>query len=280
MLTHWAEEQHEFAYSKQDFEKVRRHLIKLTGIKLADSKDAMVYSRLVRRVRILQLGSIAEYLDYMLQHPVEDEHFINALTTNLTSFFREPHHFDILEHCLKEASGAIRIWCAAASTGEEPYSIAMTVAKVFGRFDTNVEIIASDVNSDVLETAQQGVYPESRVQSLEMDWKKQFFHKGKGRRAGMVKVVPELRQMIEFKKINLLDADWPITSPIDIIFCRNVMIYFDRETQIHLLSRMVKLLSPDGLYVAGHSENFSHLAHLVTGVGKTTYKSTIFNGLK
>lgn len=259
-------------YTNEDFEKVRSLLNRLTGINLADSKDAMVYSRLVRRVRALRLSSIGEYIEFVSSHSQEEQNFINALTTNLTSFFREAHHFDVLKSYLKENSGVKRIWCAASSTGEEPYSIAISVVEALGRFDPNIEIIASDIDSNVLETAKQGVYHESRIQSLNLSMKKRFFHKGKGSNAGFVRVVPELREMVQFRKINLLDSKWPVDLPVNIIFCRNVMIYFNREMQEALLTRMVRLLPKDGLYIAGHSENFSYFSHIVSPVGKTTYK--------
>ncbi|MGB0941292.1 MAG: CheR family methyltransferase [Marinomonas sp.] len=266
------DDKHEFLYTNEDFEKVRVFLNKLTGINLADSKDAMVYSRLVRRVRALNLSSIAEYLDYVAANAHEEQNFINALTTNLTSFFREEHHFKVLKDYLNETPGVKRIWCAASSTGEEPYSIAISVVEALGKFDTNIEIIASDIDSNVLETAKQGVYHESRIQSLNLSMKKQFFHRGTGSNKGFVRVVPELRRMVKFRQINLLDSKWPIDLPVNIIFCRNVMIYFNREMQEALLTRMVRLLPKDGLYVAGHSENFSYFSHIVSAVGKTTYK--------
>lgn len=265
-------DKHEFLYTAEDFKKVRLTLNKLTGINLADSKDAMVYSRLVRRVRALNLSSIAAYLDYVAANVSEEQNFINALTTNLTSFFREAHHFDVLKDYLSNTPGVKRIWCAASSTGEEPYSIAISVAEALGKFDQNIEIIASDIDSSVLEKAKLGIYHESRVQSLSLSMKKRFFHKGTGSNAGFVRVVPELRKMVTFKQINLLDGKWPVELPVNVIFCRNVMIYFNRETQEALLTRMVSLLPKNGLYIAGHSENFSYFSHIVSPVGKTTYR--------
>ena len=272
MLNLLKDDKHEFLYTAEDFKKVRLTLNKLTGINLADSKDAMVYSRLVRRVRALNLSSIAAYLDYVAANVSEEQNFINALTTNLTSFFREAHHFDVLKDYLLNTPGVKRIWCAASSTGEEPYSIAISVAEALGKFDQNIEIIASDIDSSVLDKAKLGIYHESRVQSLSLSMKKRFFHKGTGSNAGFVRVVPELRKMVTFKQINLLDGKWPVELPVNVIFCRNVMIYFNRETQEALLARMVSLLPKNGLYIAGHSENFSHFSHIVSPVGKTTYR--------
>lgn len=268
----------EFSYSRADFESVRRLLLDLTGIRLADSKDSMVYSRLVRRIRALKLGGFQEYMSYLDSHTSETEEFINALTTNLTSFFREPHHFDILADYLHHHRHVKTIWCAASSTGEEPYSIAMVVAETFGRFDVPIRIIASDIDSNVLKTASDGIYSQDRIKDISEERRKQFFHRGRGSRAGMVRVVPELRGMIEFRKLNLLSSQWDLDPGIDIIFCRNVMIYFDKSTQIKVLERMVRLMNPDGLYIAGHSENFSHATNLVRAAGKTTYKPVIGRG--
>ncbi|MCL1143047.1 CheR family methyltransferase [Shewanella gaetbuli] len=261
----------EFSFERTDFDSVRTRLYQLTGIRLADSKDSMVYSRLARRVRALRLQSFAEYLSHLQTHPDEEQHFINALTTNLTSFFREPHHFDILKKYLLAHPQTKTIWCTASSTGEEPYSIAMVVAETYGRFDVPIKIIASDIDSQVLQKAQAGIYAIEKINSLAEQRKKQFFYKGKGSATGLVKVVPELQKMVEFRQINLLNAQWPLRGPIDIIFCRNVMIYFDKETQLTLLERMVKLLPAKGLYIAGHSETFNHASHLVKPAGHTTY---------
>lgn len=270
----------EFSYSRSDFDAVRKMLYQLTGIRLADSKDSMVYSRLVRRIRALKLNSFQHYMSYLQQHGAEKEQFINALTTNLTSFFREPHHFDILARYLKAQPHTKTIWCAASSTGEEPYSIAMVVAETFGRFDTPVQIIASDIDSQVLQKAKAGVYAEERIKGLDPIRCKQFFHRGTGSKQGLVKVVPELQQMVQFRQLNLLDKKWGIRAPVDIIFCRNVMIYFDKETQLSILERMIRLLSPQGLYVAGHSENFSQATHLVKSAGQTTYLPNLQNALR
>ena len=260
-----------FTFNAKDFERVRKVLLEKAGINLADSKDSMVYSRLARRLRALNINSFDKYLDYLANNSSEDQHFINALTTNLTSFFREYHHFPILKDFLLQQRGNVRIWCAAASTGEEPYSIAMTVAEAFGRFDVPVEIIASDIDSNVLQTAKAGIYPVERIKSLTDEQRMSFFRRGKGANQGKAKVVPELAKMIKYQQINLMHTNWQLDKPIDVIFCRNVMIYFDKDTQIKILARMVQLMSINGLYFAGHSENFSSAEHLVRPQGKTVY---------
>lgn len=262
----------EFAFEKADFKKVQQMLFKKAGINLSDAKEAMVYSRLARRIRALNLKSFNDYLAVVGRSEAELEQFINALTTNLTSFFREPHHFTALADYLAQYSNVTNIWCAASSTGEEPYSIAMVVAEAFGSFKTPVKIIASDIDSKVLAKAKAGVYPLASISKIPIERQKQFFHKGKGANEGKVKVVDELRQMVQFKKLNLTDQSWDVKAPLDIIFCRNVMIYFDKPTQLNVLKRMVDMLKPTGLYMAGHSENFNMHTNLVRPVGKTIYR--------
>ncbi len=262
----------EFLFSQLDFDNVRRILYSKTGIQLADSKDSMVYSRLARRLRVLKISSVTAYLKYLEANRPEEQSFINALTTNLTSFFREKHHFPALRDYLEKHPGKKRIWCAASSTGEEPYSIAMTVAETFGSFNTPVEIIASDIDSTVLEKARAGIYIQDKVNDLSKEQLKEFFHRGKGSNQGKIRVVPELRKMVDFRQNNLTHSKWGITAPIDVIFCRNVMIYFDKNTQVKILSHMVELMPADGLYFAGHSESFSNAGHLVAPLGKTIYR--------
>ncbi|MEC8376558.1 MAG: CheR family methyltransferase [Pseudomonadota bacterium] len=261
----------EFAFEKADFKNVQQMLFKKAGINLSDAKEAMVYSRLARRIRASNLRSFNEYLALVNKSESELEQFINALTTNLTSFFREPHHFTALADYLRQHN-VTNIWCAASSTGEEPYSIAMVVAEAYGSFKTPVKIIASDIDSKVLSKAKAGVYPLASIAKIPQYRQKQFFHKGKGANEGKVKVVDELRNMVQFKKLNLTDAKWDINGPLDVIFCRNVMIYFDKPTQLKVLQKMVGMLKPAGLYMAGHSENFNMYTNLVRPVGKTIYR--------
>jgi len=265
----------EFDYVDADFARVKAIIYRKAGINLGDSKKQLVYSRLARRLRALQLNNFDEYLAYLGHNKSEQQEFINALTTNLTAFFREPHHFSILSDYVrnrKTASGKLRVWCAASSTGEEPYSIAMTLVEAYGTYAPPVEIIASDIDSSVLQFAAQGIYSLDRLDALSLEKKKQFFLRGKGRNSGSALVIDKLRQLVEFRQINLLDRDWQLGAGFDVIFCRNVMIYFDKPTQLQLLERMVRLLKPEGLYIAGHSESFSNASHLVKLVAKTTYR--------
>lgn len=265
----------EFAFVRADFEAVRTRLKQIAGIKLADSKDSMVYSRLSRRIRALKMSSFTEYLKYVDKTHSEHQQFVNALTTNLTSFFREPHHFTELKSYVASQRRPLTIWCAASSTGEEPYSIAITAVDALQSFDIPIKIIASDIDSKVLATASEGVYKIENLNNIDDAIKKRYFHRGKGAMSGMVRVVPELRKLIEFRHINLIDSSWHLPQKIDIVFCRNVMIYFDKQTQFSVLEKIVKHMHPNGLYFAGHSENFGYVNSILTPLGKTIYKPKV-----
>lgn len=265
----------EFKFTAKDFRQIQQMIYTRAGISLGQSKQDMVYSRLARRLRATGLRSFHDYLELLAGNDeTEWEAFINSLTTNLTSFFREQHHFPMLaEHALKQAARhRVSLWCSASSTGEEPYSMAMTLVDAFGTFTPPVSIIASDVDTNVLAKAEAGVYPMERVEKLPIAMLKRFFLKGTGANEGLVRVRPELRALVTFRQINLLDAKWAINAPLDAIFCRNVMIYFDKETQLKILERFVPLLQPDGLLFAGHSESFLNAAHLFTLRGKSVYQ--------
>ena len=263
-----------FEFTPRDFARVRAMIHRKAGISLSESKQEMVYSRLARRLRAKGMTSFTEYLDALEsgRNTEEWEAFTNALTTNLTSFFREAHHFPILaEHVLKMKE-PLTIWCSASSTGEEPYSIAMTLCEAFDTLTPPVTIVATDIDTNVLETAASGVYAIDRLDKMPKDRARRFFQKGKGERAGLVRVRPELRQLVSFKQLNLLGNTWPITGPFDVIFCRNVMIYFDKPTQGKILARFAPLMKPQGLLFAGHSENFLYATDAFRLRGKTVYE--------
>jgi len=263
-----------FEFTPRDFARVRTLIYKQAGISLGESKQEIVYSRLARRLRAKGMNSFEEYLDGLEggRDSEEWEAFTNALTTNLTSFFREAHHFPILEAHMRNMKAPLSIWCSASSTGEEPYSIAMTVCEAFGTLTPPVNIIATDIDTNVLETAANGVYPIDRIDKMAQDRVKRFFQRGKGERSGLVRVRPELRQLVTFKPLNLLASSWPISGPYDVIFCRNVMIYFDKPTQSKILARFAPLMKPDGLLFAGHSENFMYASDAFKLRGKTVYE--------
>ncbi|MBU3694099.1 MAG: chemotaxis protein CheR [Rhodocyclaceae bacterium] len=265
----------DFTYTGADFERITRLIYKRAGIALAASKRDMVYNRLSRRLRALSLTRFDDYLDRLEQDDLDPEwqHFVNALTTNTTSFFREGHHFPVLADLLRRCIGnhAPAIWCAAASTGEEPYSIAMTVADTLGPQASRVRIVASDLDTEVLEVAAAGVYPMERVERMDPRVLQRHFQKGRGAQSGNVRVRPELRRMIEFTQVNLLDTTLPVKGPFDAIFCRNVLIYFDRATQAQVVKRFAPLLRPDGLMFIGHSESLFHVSDIFRLQGQTIY---------
>jgi chemotaxis protein methyltransferase CheR len=263
----------EFDFNARDFERVRGLIYKRAGISLADSKQEMVYSRLARRLRATGISSFMKYLDELEAGRLGDEweSFTNALTTNLTSFFRESHHFPLLAEHVKNKRD-LTIWCSAASTGEEPYSIAMTLCEAFNTLTPPATIIATDIDTNVLAAGANGVYTMDRLDKMSPERQRRFFLKGKGDKEGMARVRPELRNMITFKQLNLLADQWPVTGPFDVIFCRNVMIYFDKATQRKILSRFVPLMKPDALLFAGHSENFLYVSDSLKLRGKTVYE--------
>lgn len=265
----------EFVFTAADFERVRKLIYQHAGISLSPAKQDMVYSRLARRLRATGKETFVDYLELLEKGDKDEwERFVNSLTTNLTSFFREPHHFPIFAEHLKKlgSRSPIRVWCSAASTGEEPYSIAMTVAETFGGFSTPVTIIASDLDTNVLATADKGVYSMDRLERMSAERLKRFFLKGAGSQEGYAAVRPDLRRMVQFQRVNLLDPNWPVKGPLDVIFCRNVMIYFDKPTQYKILSRFAPMMQDDGLLFAGHSESFLHAADLFRSLGKTVYE--------
>lgn len=264
----------EFEFTARDFDRVRALIHQRAGIALAESKQEMVYSRLARRLRATGIRSFQAYLDTLEGgHDSEEwEAFTNALTTNLTAFFREAHHFPILAEHVRSRKEPVTVWCSAASTGEEPYSIAMTLCESLGPLASQAHVVATDIDTNVLATGASGIYPIDRLDRMPPERARRFFLRGKGAQAGMVRVRPELRQMVTFKQLNLLADDWPVAGQFDAIFCRNVMIYFDKPTQSKILSRFAPLMKPDALLFAGHSENFLYVSNLYKLRGKTVYE--------
>lgn len=259
--------------TSEDLDRVAALIHRWAGIVLTRQKHGMVYGRLARRVRELGFNCFRDYLDLLERNgsALEREYFINALATNLTAFFREPHHFTHLADFLTRRPEPIRIWCAAASTGEEPYSVAMTIVDACGP-SVAAEILATDISTRALKHAQKGIYPVDQVQKLASRGATRHFLRGKGPNLNLAKVRPEIQAMVKFEQINLVDSRWPnIKGGFDAIFCRNVMIYFDKEAQRRLLSRFLPLLKPDGLLFVGHSENVAYLSSDYVSRGQTVY---------
>ncbi len=262
----------EFVWSDADFTRIKALIYKKAGISLHDGKHAMVYSRVSRRLRDTGHDTFKTYLDWLEQHDgPEWQEFINALTTNLTAFFREQHHFGVLDELLrKQNTRSWRIWCSAASTGEEPYSIAMTATEALGG-SGSFHLVNSDIDTKVLATAARGVYKTEGVKGLSAERLQRFFMRGKGTNSGLMRVKPELQKNMEFMSVNLIQ-DLPFREPFDIVFCRNVMIYFDAATQRQVLERIHRVMKPGGMLFVGHAENFSDARSLFVLRGKTVYE--------
>ena len=266
----------EFAWADADFDRVQKLIYQRAGISLHNGKHAMVYSRLSRRLRETGHRSFNEYLGWLESSDgPEWQEFINALTTNLTSFFREDHHFKIFRDylTLHKQKDRWKVWCCAASTGEEPYSILMTAIDALG-YSTKFSLIASDIDSKVLATAARGVYRVENLKNISEGQFRSFFLRGKGVNAGMVRVKPELQKLVDFKIVNLVRDSWPFQELFDVVFCRNVMIYFDGPTQRRVLERIHQVMVPGGLLFVGHAENFSESRDLFVLKGKTVYERT------
>jgi chemotaxis protein methyltransferase CheR len=270
----------EFEFTDKHFQEIRKLVLAHTGICLSEIKMDMVYSRLARRLRQLRLDSFTTYLD-LLDQDDNDEmgNFINSITTNLTSFFREPHHFDYLKTTLlpqlmrsNSDSKTIRIWSAGCSTGEEPYSLAITVKEAIpDNLGWDVRILATDLDTNVVATGSDGIYTLERVNGLLPETLKRWFSRGKGARSGFVRASSELRDMIMFKQLNLM-GQWPVKPGVDVIFCRNVVIYFDKDTQRKLFDRYANILRPDGYLFVGHSETLYKVSERFNLLGKTIYQ--------
>ena len=267
--------QREYPFSPGDFRRVRDLIAKLAGIALADHKENMVYNRLARRLRSTGIGSFGEYLDLVEQpDAAERGQFVNALTTNLTSFFRESHHFEMLaayaaaRRRAAPGGGRLRVWSSACSTGEEPYSAAIVLREA----ESPAEIVATDIDTEVLRRAQRGNYALDAVDSVSPERLRRFFLKGVGPNEGRILVRPELQAMVRFSPCNLQGNDWPAGEIFDVIFCRNVMIYFSRESQRQVLERFIRVLRPGGLLFVGHSESYATGHAALRNCGKTSYE--------
>ncbi len=269
----------EFGFKEKDFRFIVGLVGERTGIVLSDSKREMVYSRLTRRVRELGIKDYTSYCNMLRDgDPNELINFTNALTTNLTSFFREPHHFEYLANTVLPAIEAnkkhqrLRIWSAGCSSGEEPYTIAMTVREVLPESSGwDIKIIATDLDSNMVEKAKSGIYVNERVTGIDKRRLRRWFLKGKGNNQGKVRIKPELQELITFKQLNLLH-DWPMREAMDVIFCRNVVIYFNKDTQKKLFSRYSDLIADHGHLFIGHSESLNKVTDDFKLIGKTIYQ--------
>ncbi len=268
----------EFVLTDSEFDRLRALVRELTGIALADSKKELVYGRLARRLRKLNLKSFAEYCSVVeAGDDAELQELTNAMTTNLTSFFRENYHFEqladeALPYLVKyrAATRRLRLWSAGCSTGEEPYSIAMVLREaqaLFGGWD--VRLLATDIDSKVVATAAEGIYAADRLRGVDPRRVDRWF--ALSDEAAQYKIAEELRALVTFRQLNLLDT-WPVKGPFDVVFCRNVTIYFDKETQRQLFERIAELQEPGAWLFIGHSENLFNVTQRYKSVGRTVYR--------
>ncbi len=268
----------EFPFTQKDFAYLSKTIHERTGIVVSDDKFNMFYSRLSRRVRALRLRSFKDYCEVVRKDAdgSETNELINAITTNLTAFFRENHHFEYLANTVipeltkKNTDRKFKIWSAGCSTGEEPYSIAITLQESALLKYWDVELQATDLDSNVVATASRGVYNMSRVEGMSKSRLKKWFYKGKGSQQGMVKVKSDINHMISFGKLNLMD-DWRV-EPQDVIFCRNVIIYFNKETKTRLVEKYANSLKPGGYLFIGHSESLYKISDRFELIGNTIYR--------
>jgi chemotaxis protein methyltransferase CheR len=274
----------EFAFNAEDFNALRALVHQVTGISLAETKRNLVYGRLSRRLRALGLESFAEYRQLLVAEPdgLEMVEFCNAITTNLTSFFRESHHFEYLrQHRLTPLVNArpghrFRIWSAGCSTGEEPYSIAMTACEALGRgadhaLRADLKILATDLDSNVLARARSGVYTADHIKGIDGTLLGKCFDARQEEGQPRYVVKPAVSRLITFKQLNLMH-DLPMRGPLDVIFCRNVVIYFDKDTQRRLFQRFARLQRPGDLLFIGHSESMFKVSEAYTLIGRTIYQ--------
>ena len=273
--------QEEHTLDDKQFKFICRLVYDATGIVLDDRKREMVYRRLMRRTRELKIPSFGEYCS-LLQSGCDNElpKFINSITTNLTSFFREKHHFEFLknqflpEHINQFANQKrLRIWSAACSTGEEPYSLAITLMENMGSIMSSwdAKILATDLDTDVLQHGKKGIYTAERIKDIDANYRKKWFKRGNGDNSDLVKVHPKLAELITFKQLNLLEP-WPMRGPFDVIMCRNVLIYFDRQTQKQLVDRYFDMIRPGGLLILGHSESLAKDETKFNVEGRTIFR--------
>ena len=271
----------EFVFTDRDFTVLRNLVSQYTGISLSDAKRELVYSRLSRRLRLLNLKSFKKYCELLQINGGGEEivHFTNAITTNLTAFFREPHHFDYLNRSVIKTQGQaggdkkrLRIWSAGCSTGEEPYSIAMTIKDSRDiPENADIKILATDLDSAVLSVARRGVYAKEKLKSIPPHKAQRWFLKGNEANDGYVQVKPEIQNLVSFRQLNLMH-DWPMKGPFDGIFCRNVVIYFNKATQRELMNRFADILVDEGYLFLGHSESLFKVTDRFRLVGQTVYQ--------
>jgi chemotaxis protein methyltransferase CheR len=271
--------------SDTEFDKLRDLVYKISGISLANTKKELVISRFSKRLKELKLNSFGEYYDLIISPSgfSEVQNFINSITTNKTDFFREAHHFDFIvstfiPQVVASSRPVVRIWSAACSTGEEPYTIAMVMAKYLVEpYGIPVKILGTDIDTNVLKTAARGVYDSHAIGQVPEKYLKKYFLRGKGDSFGLYKIKDEIRSMVTFKQLNFIASEYPITSTFDIIFCRNVIIYFSPETKKMVVSKLFRYLNEGGYIMMGHSETLFNMIDGLVYLKNTIYQKRVMD---
>jgi chemotaxis protein methyltransferase CheR len=273
-------EQGEISLSEREFSRIKNRVYQVAGISLSDAKRTLVISRLSKIVRGLGLPSFDAYVDFLERGGTaqDGQNFVNALTTNLTRFYREDHHFEHLRSHIggliaeKPRGARLRIWSAGCSTGQEPYTIGMDLLGAFPELKRwDFKILATDIDTAVIAKAAGGIYPVNELNGLSAERARPFEKAGEGN----IRIPAAARELVSFKPLNLIGPNWPMKGPFDAIFCRNVAIYFDKPTQGEVFSRLGKLLAPEGFLYIGHSENLGSGGEGFRLVGKTIYQSKL-----
>ena len=272
----------EFLFTDEDFNYLSQLAAAQAGINLTTDKKELLYGRVAKRLRLLKLDNFKDYCSLLKQdNNEESSHFINSITTNVTSFFRENHHFEyltdkVIPDIIRERSNTsrprLRIWSAGCSTGKEPYSIAMVLRENIKDIDRwDVKILATDLDSNVLHTAKEAIYPISRAEQVSPERKKRWMLEGTGEKSSYIKIKKEIRDLVHFKQLNLTEP-WPMHGTFDCIFFRNVAIYFKRPTQIDILNRFADHMEKNGTLFVGHSESLIGLSQRYSNAGQTIHK--------
>ena len=273
-------EQGEISLSDREFSRIKSRVYQVAGISLSDAKRTLVISRLSKIVRALGLGGFDAYVDYLERSgsAQDGQDFVNALTTNLTRFYREDHHFEHLRSYVggliaeKPRGSRLRLWSAGCSTGQEPYTLGMDLLAAYPELKRwDFKILATDIDTAVIAKAARGVYPENELNGLSAERARLFEKTGDGQ----IRIPSAVRELVSFKPLNLIGPNWPMKGPFDAIFCRNVAIYFDKPTQGEVFGRLGKLLAPEGFLYIGHSENLGSGGDGFRLVGKTIYQSKL-----
>lgn len=271
-----------YSLSDSDFYKLRDIIYKEAGIKLGDVKKILMQSRLIKRLRELKLDDFTEYYEYLIENYEQEKiNFINAITTNKTDFFRENDHFDFMKSKIlpefdRKNEKELRIWSAGCSTGEEPYTIAITLYEYYhGKVQPEFLILATDIDTQVLDKAQEGSYTAEHLADVDPRYLKSYFTHSDTPKGEFYKVKEMLKKVVYFRRLNLLQDEYPMKKKFDIIFCRNVIIYFDRETQKKLFDKYYHYLKDDGYLLIGHSENITSITDKFVLAGRTIYRKAV-----